>query len=274
MRKLLFALRPTPFAAMRKYPYALRSVPFAISRKHLFASGYWLFAALRNRPYPISHTPYPRSSRALRASRSAFTLVELLVAIALFSILIAIATGGFVNTLRTQREAAAMMAAQSNVSIALEQMTREIRTGYLFCNDADVNGNPVAACSNPNSQFAAMPPFPGSGCTVDAVSQTWTCQNFLEFYNADSQKVDYLLLNGVVERSVDGGTPEAITGDNVTVPYLTFVLFGNTEGDHWNPRITIAVGVAPNDATVNWNTANLETSVSARQIDCTSAGQC
>ncbi len=60
-----------------------------------------------------------------------------------------------------------------------------------------------------------------------------------------------------------------VTGSNVTVKYLTFMLFGNKEGDNWNPRITIAIGVQPNNSTVNWTTANLETTVSAREIDCT-----
>ena len=64
-----------------------------------------------------------------------FTLVELLVAMALFSILMAIAAGGFVRALRSEREVSAMMAAESNVKLALEQMAREMRTGYLFCHD-------------------------------------------------------------------------------------------------------------------------------------------
>jgi prepilin-type N-terminal cleavage/methylation domain-containing protein len=205
--------------------------------------------------YPIRHWLYPTSSRA---SRSGFTLVELLVAIALFTIMVSIAAGGFVNALRTQREAAAMMAAQSNVSTALEQMTREIRTGYLFCNDINNNGSPSAAC------------WPA--CSINAVTQTWTCTNFLEYYNANSEKVDYSLVNGVVERSVGDGAPQAITGDNVSIQNLTFTLFGNIEGDHWNPRVTISIGVVPHDQTVTWTTANLETTVSARAIDCTQGG--
>src|SRR5262249_39846319 len=72
---------------------------------------------------------------------SAFTLIELLVAIALFSTLVAIATGGFVNALRSERQASAMMAAESNVDIALEEMAREMRTSYLFCrNPANASG--------------------------------------------------------------------------------------------------------------------------------------
>lgn len=215
---------------------------------------------MRHRLYPIRYWLYSSSPRA---SRSGFTLVELLVAIALFSILVSIAAGGFVNALRTERQAAAMMAAQSNVSIALEQMAREIRTGYLFCHDLDGN----STCSGCVTLSADPDPSELNSPMVSCPS--------IEFYNADAQKVDYSLTSGgILERSADGGAPQAITGGNVSIRYLTFTLFGATEGDHWNPRITVAVGVAPDDATVNWTTASLETTVSARQIDCTANGNC
>jgi hypothetical protein len=54
---------------------------------------------------------------------------------------------------------------------------------------------------------------------------------------------------------------------NVSTKYLSFTIFGNLETDYWNPRITIAVSVEPNDNTVSWPTANLETTVSARSFD-------
>jgi hypothetical protein len=84
--------------------------------------------------------------------------------------------------------------------------------------------------------------------------------------------VDYILQNGVLYRNdsaENGGVAQAITGNNVDITYLDFELQGNTEGDHWNPRITVAIGVQPNDPTINWNTAQLQTTVSAREIDCT-----
>jgi prepilin-type N-terminal cleavage/methylation domain-containing protein len=196
----------------------------------------------------------PLASRPSWTLRAGFTLVELLVSIALFAILVSIAAGGFVNALRTERQAAAMMAAQSNVSIAFEQMTRETRTGYLFCHDAG-SSVPSAACN---------------ACTIDVITHVWTCPNTLEYYNANGEKVDYTLdVNGVINRAVNGGPAQAITGDNVSIRYLNFTIYGNIEGDHWNPRVTISAGVAPHDSTINWNITNLETSISARSIDCT-----
>ena len=187
-----------------------------------------------------------------------FTLVELLVAVALFSILMSIAAGGFVRALRSEREVSAMMAAESNVNLALEQMAREMRTGYLFCHD------PGAA--SPNADCASC------SVVVSGQTQTWTCPN-IEFYDANGEQVEYSLdENNVLERSdsaENNGVAEPLTSDNVSVTDLSFTIFGNIEGDHWNPRITIAIGAQPNDNTVTWSTANLETTVEARSIDCT-----
>jgi prepilin-type N-terminal cleavage/methylation domain-containing protein len=185
---------------------------------------------------------------------SGFTLVELLVTIAIFSILVSLAAGGFVRAIRSEREVSAMMLSESNVSLALEEMAREMRTGYLFCHDT--NGNDTCGCSS-FGQAASCP--------------------MVEFYNANHEKVDYELQHGVLERSATTSSayvPEPLTSNNVSVTYLKFVIYGNTEGDHWNPRITIAIGAQPNDSTVSWSTVNLETTISARGIDCTPDGSC
>jgi prepilin-type N-terminal cleavage/methylation domain-containing protein len=185
---------------------------------------------------------------------SGFTLVELLVAIALFSILVSIAAGGFVRALRSEREVSSMMSAESNISIALEEMTREMRTGYLFCHDiGSTSPSPSCSCSSPTGQ----PP--------------WTCQS-LEFYNVAGEKIDYVLQDGVLERSdgaENGGALTPLTSSNVSTTYLGFTLFGNLETDTWNPRITVAVSVEPSDSTISWSAANLETTVSARTFDST-----
>ncbi len=206
--------------------------------------------------------------------RKGFTIVELLVAIALFSILVTIGVGGFVNALHTQRQVAGLLAAESNASVTLEQMAREIRTGDLFCHDADsTTPSPACGCTVTRSNYAdATAPVVVNDPTLLGNLPVWTC-SALTYGNGTGQTISYALQNGVVMRTVNGDT-QAITGDNVAVKYLTFTLFGNTEGDNWTPRITIGIGIAPNStdpALIN-NVLNLETTISARNIDCTQSG--
>jgi prepilin-type N-terminal cleavage/methylation domain-containing protein len=190
-----------------------------------------------------------------------FTLVELMVSIALFSVLVSIAAGGFVQALRSERQITAMVSTESNISIALEEMTREMRTGYLFCHQADSEASD-AVCD----------------CQSDgAPDPTWTCPA-IEFHNSSGTQVEYFRgdsSNANAPTSTilyrydgDTNTTNPITGDDIDITNLKFILFGQIEGDNWNPRITISMGAEPDDSTISWAAINLQTTVSARTIDC------
>ena len=185
-----------------------------------------------------------------------FTLVELLVAITLFSIIVAVAVGGFAGMLRTERQISSLITADTNVSFVIEQMAREIRTGSDFC-PLGTGGAPLCNCPQTDSTTGAL-----------------SCRNFA-FTNAQGQLVEYALQNGILEKSIDSGVSFVpVTGANIVIPYFNTLVFGTTPGDHWTPRITIQIGVASKDPTLVGQGLRLQTSVSARAIDCDAAGNC
>ncbi len=205
------------------------------------------------------------------SSESGFTLVEVLVSILLFSVLTAIAIGGFVSAIHTQRETALLLSSEDNVSLSIEQMAREIRTGYLFCHTPN-STQLDADCGLENNQPLGCNVQPNNGDPI------WTCPT-IEFYNAQDELVEYTLDSSTLMRSAsleNGDVPGPLTGDDVKVDYLTFQMMGQIEGDQWPPRITIMLGVSPSstDPAVQSTTLHFETTVSARQIDCTSGGAC
>jgi prepilin-type N-terminal cleavage/methylation domain-containing protein len=200
--------------------------------------------------------------------KKGFTLIEMLITVGLFTIVITIAVGAFTNAIRTERQVSSLISAESNVSLALEQMTREIRNGYLFCHDpgAAATDPPSPSCNDANN--SSMPTCTTSGNPDDPV---WTCPS-LDFYDSETgDHINYSWAGGSLTESINSSTPQSITGDSVSVKDLQFVLFGQTEGDHWPPRITISLGIAPSstDPAVENDIFNLETTVSARTIDCT-----
>lgn len=170
-----------------------------------------------------------------------FTMVELLVAIASFVIIISIAVGGFSGALRSQRQSIALLNANYNSSLVLEQMAREIRTGTNFCDQ-----NPP--CSSP---------LGGGEIRTDK----------LYFTNAYGQNVVYRLNNFGIEKSIDGGTFKKITADDVVVDYLKFILNGQTFGDGKQTRITILIGIKSKEPSVSGSVVNLQTTVSPRVLD-------
>jgi prepilin-type N-terminal cleavage/methylation domain-containing protein len=60
---------------------------------------------------------------------SGFTLMELTVALGIFAVVMVISAGILLNSLKTARYVANQARAVDNISLAMEQMVREIRTG-------------------------------------------------------------------------------------------------------------------------------------------------
>ena len=169
-------------------------------------------------------------------SGAGFTLIELMVALGVFIIIATIATGGFVSALRSQRQVAALISANNNVSLALEQMAREIRTGRNFCEPS----------SCPPSQ--------------------------LSFYNAPGEFVTYRKDPGggdFIERGV-GAVFQRITGTGAFVWSLNFFLKGDINDDpvkQWPTRVTITLGVSAKERGISGGVIRLQTTVSSRQRD-------
>lgn len=59
-------------------------------------------------------------------------MVELIISMSIFVVMVTVATGGFVQALRSQRGLNDVMAVTNNAGLVIEQMAREIRTGYNF----------------------------------------------------------------------------------------------------------------------------------------------
>ncbi len=161
-----------------------------------------------------------------------FTVVELLVSISIFSVIISIAVGGFTQALRTQRQAAAFIAANSNVSLAMEQMVREIRVGQNFSSVT------CPASSLPGLLFQRLK----GGSIVDVV------------YCHDATAK-------AITRSEGTNPAQPIVADNVSVKNLDFTLLSDP---NYPPRITIVVSVGAKETTLRAFTTHLQTTISAR----------
>ncbi len=166
-------------------------------------------------------------------SRKGFTVIEMIVAVGLFSVVVSIAAGGFINALRAQRQAAGLIAANSNVSLAIEQIAREIRTGVSFCAE-------IGSCIT---------------------------RNEIAFRNGYGEDVVYRLEDGAIKRGIVGGDFEIITAANVRVHDLVFILNGTDPVDGLQPRITMVVKVSSREPVLTGNIITLQTTVTSRLID-------
>lgn len=165
--------------------------------------------------------------------KKGFTVIELMVSMSIFLILIGVATGTFLETLRTQKIITELSAANNNATQAVEQIGREIRTGYSFDQS--------------------------------------TTPDILKFVNYKNETVVYKLENsnnvacgqsigavGCLLRSNDGGnTWNVITAPEVIVKRFNVYV---VTGTNLMSRVTIVISIAgPKNIDVN-----LQTTVSTR----------
>lgn len=151
----------------------------------------------------------------IRDNQKGFTLGELTVALSLFMIVIAIAMGTFIQSVRSERAIVSTTSINNNIAQTLERIAREVRTGYAFS---------------------------------DSTSSE------LKFVNAQNDDVSYSLSNSSIIRCLDN-ICSPITSDDVLISRLNFILSGIEERDGLPPRVTISMGVVGiNDAVLNFQT--------------------
>ena len=193
--------------------------------------------------------------------KQGFTLIELIVAFGLFAIVISIAAGGFVQIIRSYRVAAALMSANDSMALTIEQMAREMRTGYNFCEIAD-STEPKIQFVNANNEVVRYKLNSSDRAIEWAVSDISAPIGFNSCSNADDQWFNY----------------QKITAANVAVTKLNIVACGNNidPGIFLNPcgslttwpRITLAFSITSAEPEVErlGISIDAQTTISARNI--------
>ena len=177
-----------------------------------------------------------------------FTLIEMLVAVALFSVVMVIAMGAILTVIDANRKAQTLSSVMTNLNFAVESMTRSIKTGV----DPELSGS-------------------GKILTIDA--------NDLSRNDFTRQKVRFSLDRtggtGKIVRSIGGSLPVAITAPEVDVTSLSFDLNGQSDSyipaDFEQPITLIAIeGVVKISDDIQ-SSFKIQTSVSQRRLNI--AGQ-
>ena len=169
---------------------------------------------------------------------SGFTTTEILVGIGIFTVITTVMTGIFMSALKNQRLIQQIMTVNNNAGLVLEQITREIRTGYNFI---------VAT---------------GEGDCIDGGSE-------LRFTNGQNNTTTTFSLatdNESIVRQEGDELALGLTALNVSVRQLCFVKI-QYEGDKCTPeRITVVMKVAPRGNVTSTKPFHIQTTVSSRVL--------
>jgi prepilin-type N-terminal cleavage/methylation domain-containing protein len=193
-----------------------------------------------------------------------FTLIEILVSVAIFSIVMVMALGALLAMSTADHRAELLKSALNNLNFALDSMSRDVRTGWAWgCNST-----------------------PGTNCQSPGANEfVYTSADYGQvLYKYDTSTSDCGQATGAVgciARSTDGGNHwAAVTAPEVVIQNLSgcsagttpclFYLVGapaGSTGDTVQPKLTITLSGYVQLTPTQQSPINLQTTVTQRLYD-------
>lgn len=177
---------------------------------------------------------YPASFR----KKAGFTLIETVVAVAIFSLLISAVSGIFVFFLKAQKHSLATQEVLSQTSYAMEYMSKALR----MARKDDLNGTCTIA-GTPKLNYAF-------------VSQ---CIRFRNYYDQCQE----FCLDGVKLKEIKDGNENYLTSGNLTVNNFNIGLTGQQQTDSLQPKVIIFLDVSGKEQ----SNIKIQTTISQRNLD-------
>lgn len=169
-----------------------------------------------------------KNRRKAREGEKGFTLIEMIVAVGLFSVVMLVCTVTLLALVGANRKAHALQSVMNNFSIALDGMVRSIRMGSDYhCGSGDITA--PQPCEGGDTRLAFKPYCEGS---CDSQNR------WIYVYDAGGTFCG----QGRLCKSKDnGGSYYAVTADDVDIDDFTFYVLGTTAGDTVQPKVVVTV---------------------------------
>ena len=241
MHKTLHATRYTlherGFTPLREDGTALRVAPARSQESEFEARSGFFRSTLK------------KSSDSVPSFRAGFSLIEILVSVAVFSMVMLIAVGSLLTLVEANRKAQALKSVMNNLNFSLENMSRAIRLGTDYHCGLGLVEEPHS-CIDGDTQLAFESEVGDPG-------------------TPDDQVIYRISINGTqLEQSIDGGaTFIGITAPEVVIEDFKFYVIGAERSDRLQPRVIMTIrGYAGVSLRAKSN-FNLQTMVSQRILD-------
>lgn len=200
----------------------------------------------------VSAKSFAKKTSGVRGS--GFTLIEMLVAIGIFSVLMSVLSGIFLASMKSQTHIFYTQRLITDGNFVLDYMSR-----YLRMAQKDYTGNCVGIDNNFN-------PFNSASSSV----------TFLDYKDGGGKCHQFLLGgDGKIKERVsttnsvaDLGAAQDLTSDKIKVTDLKFNVSGGANSDNLQPRITILIKAEANTTNLSpLPNINVQTTISQRNLD-------
>jgi len=180
-----------------------------------------------------------------------FTLIEIMTALSIFILVMTVSMGSIIGVFDTNRKSRSLKVVMSNLNVAIETMSREIRFGRNYhCELDNITAGDFEPPLNCN--------VPGGG-------------KLISFLSNDGNQIVYVLNdNGAIEASYDGGKNyETITGPEMDIKNLSFYVIGagKAPSNTLQPRVYISIKGEAGESDKTKTSFSLQTMISQRYLD-------
>lgn len=184
--------------------------------------------------------------------KKGFTLVEMLVAVSVFSMVMLMATGSVFSIVEANKKTHSIKSVMTNLNFALESMARDIRVGlkYRCTNDSGDSGVTALDCG-------------GAGGTVFSYKANRDLDG--NGYD-DSDRIKYWVQGGRIMRQSASDPAIPITATEITVDSLRFYVDGSAQYDGRQPKVVMTVGGSSGVGKTR-SEFNIQTTISQRSLD-------
>ena len=158
-----------------------------------------------------------------------YTLIEVLVAVSIFTMIIAAPTGFLVGSLKGQQKALASQKLLDNTSYNLEYISRALRMAKKELNCSDITNPATCSCLKTQGYGYNYENPDGDVSVIRFINYKEECQEF--FLEGDRLK-----------ESKDGSKDRIenyLTSEDLEITSLKFKLSGQSQTDTDQPRVTL-----------------------------------
>lgn len=205
-----------------------------------------------------------KNTFSLQTSAKGFSLIEVLVSLAIFTIVMTISIGALMVVINANSMAQNTQAVMTNIQYALDGITREVRTGTdYYCGavtSLPVTGNTTANC-----------PSGGAALSFNEGGQSLTG-------GLSSRRIGLRLNDGALERRLANGDGDSslnetgqdwipLTSPNVKIDVMNLFVTGTDKGEGEAPTVTLFISGKAGAEDGNESDFNIQTTIVQQLLD-------
>lgn len=184
-------------------------------------------------------------------NKKGFTLIEIMVSVAIFAIIITTGIGALVSITNSYRESQRNKQVNDALNYSLESMTREIRLGTNYFSDPSNNGSDQGSRNDGSGDSLGFDATDGRGYIIFR-------------HNQNNQTLERESFGG----TIGNNTAELTNSDTVEIRDVNFTVIGtNTPGENGDDRQPLVWIQIQASSPGSDNISTVQTLVSQRLLD-------